>query len=132
MGSCSIPFFMDNCVADSVGRLLGKAGHDVALLRDHMPADTKDPIVAMTCAMNARVLVTHDKDFKELSKKLAMSKKASTQLHRVSLRCSEPNAATRINEALSVIEAEWDRVQANSGKHQMVVEITEVAIRIVR
>jgi len=123
---------MDNCVADSVGKLLGKSGHDVALLRDHMPPDTKDPIVAMTCAMNGRVLVTHDKDFRELSKKLTISKKKSAKLHRVSLRCSEPDAASRMKEALSVIEAEWDRVQASGGKHQMIVEITGVAIRILR
>ena len=132
MGSLSIPFFMDNCVADSVGKLLRNAGHDVAFLRDHLPADTKDPIVAMTCAMNARVLVTHDKDFKEISKKLAISKKSSGQLHRVFFRCSEPNAAARMKEALSVIESEWARTKASGGKLQMVVEITEVAIRIVR
>ncbi len=130
MGESSIPFFMDNCVADSAGKLLEKAGHDVAFLRDYMPSNTKDPIIAMTCAMNARVLVSHDKDFKEISKTFALSKRKTGQLHRVSLRCSEPNAAGRLQEALSVIEAEWARMQQSGG--QMLVEITEVAIRIVR
>jgi predicted nuclease of predicted toxin-antitoxin system len=69
-----------------------------------MPTDTKDPVVAVACAENARVLVTHDKDFKEIAKELNVTQKKYKRLHRISLRCSEPKAASRIKEALSLIE----------------------------
>jgi predicted nuclease of predicted toxin-antitoxin system len=75
-----IPFFIDNCVADSVGRILIDAGHDVAFLRECMPTDTKDPVVAVACAENARVLVTHDKDFKEIAKELNVTQKKYKRL----------------------------------------------------
>jgi predicted nuclease of predicted toxin-antitoxin system len=126
-----IHFFIDNCVADSVGKVLRVAGHDVVFLRDSMPKDTKDPVIAVACSENAKVLVTHDKDFREIAKALNMTQKEyRMNLHRISLRCAEPVAASRISDALSLIEFEWDRCE--QGKTQMVIEITNVAIRVLR
>lgn len=132
MGDHAIPFFMDNNVAESVGKALEKENHEVMRLRKCMAPDSTDPVVAIVCVENERVLITHDKDFKAISKRLALTKRKCRLLHRVALHCSEPNAANRINEALSVIESEWGRVQSSGGRHQMIVEISEVAIRIVR
>lgn len=132
MGDHVIPFFMDNNVAESVGKTLEAEKHDVVRLRDCMAPDSSDPVVAIACVESARVLITHDKDFRAISKRLALTKRKCRQLHRVALHCSEPKAAGRMKEALSVIQAEWKRVQASKGKHQMVVEISEVAIRILR
>ena len=130
MDKIKIPFFIDNCVADSVGKFLRGAGHDVVLLRNFMAPDTKDPIVAIACVESARVLVTHDKDFKEIAKRLNISQKSYGKLHRISLRCPEPEAASRMKEAMSLIEWEWDH--CGCGKNQMVIEITNVAIRLLR
>jgi predicted nuclease of predicted toxin-antitoxin system len=132
MGSHVIPFFMDNNVAESVGKALEAEKHDVVRLRDCMAPDSTDPVVAIACVESSRVLITHDKDFKAISKRLLLTKRKCRLLHRVSLRCSEPNAAARMKEALSVIESEWSRTRASGSKMQMIVEITEVAIRIVR
>jgi predicted nuclease of predicted toxin-antitoxin system len=52
-----LPFFIDNCVSDSVGKALRESGHDVILLRESMPPDTKDPVVAVSCISNGRILV---------------------------------------------------------------------------
>ena len=130
MDKIKIPFFIDNCVADSVGKFLRGAGHDVVLLRDFMAPDTKDPVVATACVENARVLVTHDKDFKAIAKSLNISQKSYKKLHRISLRCSEPEAVSRMKEAMSLIEWEWDH--CGCGKNQMAIEITNVAIRLLR
>jgi len=132
MGDHVIPFFMDNNVAESVGRALEAEKHDVVRLRECMPPDSPDPVVAIACAESSRVLITHDKDFKTISKRLSITKRECRLLHRVALHCSEPNAAARMKDALSVIEGEWQRVKSNAGQHQMIVEISEVAIRIVR
>ena len=37
-----IKFFVDNCVPDSVGRVLRDAGHDVILLRESIAPDSPD------------------------------------------------------------------------------------------
>ena len=132
MGKHAIPFFMDNCVAESVGRILEAEKHDVVRLRECMAPDTKDPVVAIACAESARVLITHDKDFRAISKRLSLTKRNCKGLHRVSLHCPEPKAAARMREALPVIEAEWKRIQSKGGNGQMVIEISAVAIRIVR
>jgi hypothetical protein len=130
MAKGPLPFFMDNCVADSVGKLLQKQGHDVVFLRNCMPTDTKDPVVVVACTESARILVSHDKDFKQIAKTLNVNKKNSKKLHRIALCCPEPTAAARIGDALSLIEWEWNR--CGRGKTQMSVEITSVAIKVWR
>jgi hypothetical protein len=130
MAKGALPFFMDNCVADSVGKALQAAGHDVVFLRDCMPTDTKDPVVVVACTESARILVSHDKDFKQIAKTLSVSKKKSKKLHRIALCCPEPAAAARIKEALSLIEWEWSR--CGRGKTQLSIEITNVAIKVWR
>lgn len=125
-----IPFFLDQNVPDSVGRFLLKSGHDVIYLRQCMPTDTKDPVIAIACAANGRVLVTHDRDFRAISKRLSMTKRNARKLHRISLHCLEPNSVERVKEAISIIEFEWRRPR--SGANQMIIEISNVAIRVVR
>lgn len=130
MGKSPIPFFMDHCVPASTSKLLVAAGHDVILLKDCMPTDTKDPVIAIACAENARVLVTHDKDFKQISKKLNIVKREFALLHRVSMRCDDPLSAARMQDALSLIEWEWDR--CGCGTQQMIIEVTNATIKVIR
>jgi predicted nuclease of predicted toxin-antitoxin system len=126
-----IPFFTDQDVPESVGKHLSSAGHGVTRLRDCMPDDSADPVVAITCAVNGLVLITHDKDFRQASKRLQVTQREYRKLHRIQLRCDEVNSAKRIEQALSLIESEWLLVE-KSIEHQMVIEITDTSIRIVR
>lgn len=130
MGSCCIPFFMDQNVPDPVGKMLIAAGHDVVLLRECMPTDTKDPIIAMACARHARVLVSHDRDFRAISKRLAITQRHYRQLHRIGLHCLEPNSEKRMQGALALIEMEWLRIQEDGS--QLVIELSDAAIRVCR
>jgi predicted nuclease of predicted toxin-antitoxin system len=125
-----ISFFTDNCVPDSVGSALKDAGHDVTRLRDVMDTDTADPVIAVACAQAGQVLVSHDPDFRRISRDLRITQRQyRNSLHRIQLRCPEPNGAQRIVAALSLIEFEWGLVQPN---RPMVIEITDVAIRVCR
>jgi predicted nuclease of predicted toxin-antitoxin system len=132
MAKCSIPFFIDNCVAESVPKLLEKAGHNVVRLRDCMPRDTKDPVVAIAASASGRVLVTRDKDFKQIAKSLNTTRRDSQQLHRVALRCPDPNSAKRMQAALPLIEFEWARHLESMTMQPFLIEITDTAIRVVR
>src|SRR5690606_4980703 len=119
MDKRAIPFFIDNCVPASVNRLLSKAGHSVVALRDAMPPDTKDPVIAIACADNAQVLVTCDKDFKSISKNLKVTQSNFWKLHRVSFRCPNPKCAERMQHAIALIEWEWNR--GKCGKEHLIV-----------
>jgi len=126
-----IPFFTDQNVADSAGNFLKQCGHKLTRLRDCMATDTKDPLVALACANGGHVLVSHDNDFKQIAKKLNITKKQyRLKLHRLHLKCSEPFAAKRIGEAIKLIESEWQI--AKRRDEPMVIEIYDKAIRIVR
>lgn len=132
MSRHAIPFFMDNNVAESVGKMLEAEKHDVVRLRECMAPDSSDPVVAIACVESSRVLISHDKDFKSISKRLSLTKRKCRQLHRIALHCKEPNAARRMKEAMTVIESEWERVCSGNGKYQMIIEVSEVSIRIMR
>jgi len=103
-----IPFFTDNCVPDSVGDAIVEDGHRLTRLRDVMPGDTADPVIAFACAKGGEVLVSLDSDFRAGAKRLQVTQREyQRRLHRVYLNCLAPIAATRIREAISLIEQEW-------------------------
>lgn len=129
-GFAPIPFFTDQNVPDSVGDALLQAGHAVTRLRDVMDTKTPDPIIAVACAQSGHVLVSHDGDFRAIAKRLQITQRQYQRtLHRIQLRCPEPEGAARMRDALSLIEYEWARL---SGERPMVIEISSVAIRVLR
>ncbi len=116
-----IPFFTDQNVPDSVGEALVDAGHELTWLRDVLDADTVDPIIAVACERSGQVLVTHDTDFRQAAKLLKITQRQyQNSLHRIMLRCPEPDSARRILEGLSLIEAEWELAVPERA---MVIEI---------
>lgn len=125
-----IPFFTDQNVPDSVGEAIKKAGHGLVRLRDAMDIKTADPIIAVACAEKCQVLVSHDTDFRSASKRLGITQRQyQKNLHRVHLRCPEPDSANRIIVAMSIIESEWALIQPD---RPMIIEIHSQSIRIER
>jgi predicted nuclease of predicted toxin-antitoxin system len=125
-----IPFFTDQNVPDSVGLALIQAGHDVVRLRDVMDVTTVDPVIAAACAQNGHVLISHDGDFKQIAKRLLITQRDyRTLLHRIQMRCPEPDSAARIIDALPLIEFEWARLVV--GK-PLVIDIAAACIRVWR
>ncbi|NJR72140.1 MAG: DUF5615 family PIN-like protein [Gammaproteobacteria bacterium] len=79
-----IPFFTDQNVPDSVGDYVVKAGHTVVRLRDEMPTNTKDPVVAVACSTAGHVLITHDSDFRATAGRLQITQRQYREgLHRI-------------------------------------------------
>lgn len=124
----TIRFFLDQNVADSVGRTLQAAGHDVLRVRDVMPTDSADPEVEATAEADGRVLVSHDRDFRLMGKRIGVTRRRLQALDRVRLECSEPEAAIRVEQALSLIEHEWGLAR-QPGSTPMVVAIGRQMIR---
>lgn len=126
-----IPFFTDQNVADSAGNFLREWGHDLTRLRDCLATDTKDPLVALACAEGGHVLVSHDNDFRGVARRLQLTQRGhQNHLHRIDLRCSEPEAEARLRSAIGLIESEW--TLALTEGRPMVIEIYSSSIRVHR
>ena len=95
-----------------------------------MATTTPDPIIAVACSVSGQVLITHDRDFRQISKRLQIKQRQyHNALHRIMLKCDEPEDVARLTEALSLIEAEWLLV---TNDRPMVIEIGAKSIHIHR
>lgn len=126
----SIPFFMDQNVPDSVGKFLETEGHTVVRLREVMATTTPDPVIAVACTKNGHVLVSHDKDFRQIAKRLNITQRQYQQsLHKITLECPEPEDVARLKDSLSLIEHEWQLARED---RPMVIGIRSKSIYIRR
>lgn len=108
----SITFFFDENVNRDLAPVLIDAGHKVVYSVDVLAAGTADQIVANVALASSYVLVTHDKDFKKLSRLLtsvdlgSISKGAGKlQLQQI----DEISAIQRVQDNLDRIEFEYLR-----------------------
>ena len=124
-------FFLDHCVPHSVATVLTAKGHEALFLSDHGPEDSPDPVVATISEELGAVLVSNDKDFRTLAARISMGRRRFKRLSRIALRCREPKAAARMEEALSLIEFEYALAQTKRDK-RMIVEILDTVIRTIR
>lgn len=95
-----IAFLTDVNVPDSVGDFLKERGHDVERVRDVMPADSPDPVVAEAAMQAGRVLVSWDRDFNQQRFK----KPRFASLSRIGFSCPEPLGAARLAVVISLVE----------------------------
>lgn len=115
-------FFLDNCVPDSVGRAISAAGHIVIYQRQVIATNSADPEVALASARNDAILVTlNRKDFDQIANRFKVSNNYLKKLSRIDLTCKEPDAAERIKQGMSLIEAEWRIAQKSKDKRIFIV-----------
>ena len=124
-------FFLDHGVPASVGNFLVAAGHEVIILKDALAPDSKDPVVALTAAENAAVLISFDRDFRAIAGRLGVSNKRLRKLSRIQMRCKEPEGVRRLKEAMKFIEHEWEIAQTKSDK-RIFIEILGLGLKTVR
>ena len=124
-------FFIDQCVPDSVGRAFSAAGHEVVLLRERIAPNTPDPLVAAVAEVSGAILVSLDSDFKKLANRVGVGPKRFRTLSRIGLQCRESRAASRVTEAMSLLQHEWALCQTTTDRRLFVV-IGDSYIRTVR
>ncbi|HTT80020.1 MAG TPA: DUF5615 family PIN-like protein [Stellaceae bacterium] len=130
-GRSRLRFLADNCVPDSVARILREAGHEVILLREILPTNSPDPLVASVAELNGAILISFDKDLRALAPRIGIGQRRFRRLSRIAFRCGEPEAARRLQLALPLVEFEWMMAQTASDK-RMIVEIGPTYIRTLR
>jgi len=119
----------DHNVPDSVARVFRDRGHTVTFLRDIMPIDSPDPVVAAVGDMEGAILVSCDHDFDAIAPRILRGMRARfRKLSRLSVRCAEFHAARRIEEAMELIELEFRIAQERSDK-RMFIEVQTTGIK---
>ena len=125
-------FMLDENVPRSAARLLEKLGFQVQYIRDLIPEGSVDPLVAFVAEDRSAILVSHDGDFQKIAPRIpdGQTRRFKT-LSRIWLRCNEYQSATRLEKALSLIEAEFAHAQ-NSSDNRMLIWIGKSYIRTER
>jgi len=62
----SLRFFTDHCVPNSVTQALREAGHDVFILKEHIPRDSNDTVVIAKAQELDAILVSLNGDFADI------------------------------------------------------------------
>lgn len=62
----SLKFFSDHCVPNAVIQALRTAGHQVLILKEHIPRDSPDPLVIATAQDLSAILVSLNGDFSDI------------------------------------------------------------------
>lgn len=110
-------FFADHCVTESVCHALEQRGHKVIRLRNELPTDSPDPLVAKYAEHIEAILISHDGDFKKIAPRISIGDRTRfKKLSRVHLQCGYPGAAQRVDDAISLIEFEWEIAQSRQDK----------------
>ncbi len=87
--------------------MLKERGHQVARVREIMPADSADTIVAEAAIRGGCVLVSWDKDFSTQR----FLKERFASLQRIAFSCPEPLATKRLQDLVERIEDEYRRAK---------------------
>lgn len=118
-----LKFLMDNNVPEGVARFLLDRGHDVTRVRDIMPADSPDPVVAAAAINDGRILVSWDRDFNHQR----FQKDRFRALQRIGFSCPEPNGVARLTTLIERVEFEASQ---SSPEHPLLMKISADRILI--
>jgi hypothetical protein len=97
-------------------------GHTVVRLRDVLPTDSPDPLVARYAEQIEAILISHDGDFRTIAPRIPKGARSRfKKLSRVLLQCDYPGSDRRMAEALGLIEFEWNLAQTRLDKRVHIV-----------
>lgn len=99
-----------------MGGVLVAGGHVVIYHREALDQGAKDPIVCQTAMQNDAILVAVDGDMKQLSKRFGKTDDRFVNLNLLMCGCGPVQAATRVSQALSLIEHEWQFSEQKVGR----------------
>lgn len=101
----------ENVPASVAARLVG-LGHNALFIRDHTPAGSPDQLVATVSEEMEAILVSFDGDFQKIAPRIPDGQRRRFRnLSRIWMRCSEPEAAARVEAAINLIRSEYDLAQ---------------------
>jgi predicted nuclease of predicted toxin-antitoxin system len=130
--SRAISFVVDENVDIAVGEFLEQRGHHVLFVAQHFASGISDDMIAILGNVYSAVVVTHDKDFKALARRVPEgNRQRFRKLGRISLRCREPQARRRIEDVIESIEFEYEQAQHRNDK-RLIFDISTTTFTVTR
>jgi predicted nuclease of predicted toxin-antitoxin system len=120
---------IDENVPNSVAEFLVARGHDVRFVRDLFPAGTPDPVIARIGDRLSAVVVTWDRDFDTLVRRIPEgNRKRFRHLGRISFRCNEAKGRQLLERWIDH-KFHYERC-LNAADFRMIVQIQESGCKI--
>jgi hypothetical protein len=122
---------LDEGVPQDVGRTFEQHGHEVIPFEDAVRRGARDELVCAAAEANAALLVVYDNDMKQAARRHGVGSARFKRLNLLKFTCPEPMAASRLAEAMSLIEHEWAVAEKSIGR-RVYVEISTHVLRTFR
>jgi predicted nuclease of predicted toxin-antitoxin system len=120
---------IDENVPNSVAEFLIARGHDARYVRDLFPAGTPDPVIATMGDRLAAVVVTWDRDFDALVRRIPEGNRMRfRRLGRISFRCNPANARRLLERWIEMIELQY-RLATEDRDVRMIAVVQESGIK---
>lgn len=127
----SLRFLLDEGVSDAVGSVLERRGHHVTYVNRSLARSSPDQLICVAAMNDGAILVAADHDMKRIARGLGVGNQRFKSLSFIKLTCRAPEAADKVERALSLIEHEWQCGEGRSGR-RIWIEIQSAVIRINR
>src|SRR6266849_2786916 len=96
---------IDENVPNSVAEFFAARGHDVRYVRDLFPGGTPDPVIATVGDRLSAIIVTWDRDFDRLVRRIPAGSRAQfRKLGRITFSCNEAHGRALVEKWIRVIE----------------------------
>lgn len=120
---------IDENVPNSVAECFSARGHEVKFVRALLPAGTPDPVIATVGDRLAAVVVTWDKDFDALVRRIpAGNRTRFRRLGRISFRCNPAHARRLLERWIEMIELQH-RLAAEDPDVRMIAVIQASGVK---
>ena len=120
---------IDENVPNSVAQVFIDRGHDVRFVRELFPAGTPDPVVAAIGDRLSAIVVTWDRDFETLVRRVPEGNRARfRRLGRISFRCNEVKGRELLLRWIEMIDYHYERA-LEEPDFRMIVQIQESGIK---
>ncbi len=118
----ALEFLTDHNVPEDVFHCLAKRRHLVSRVKDQMPVNSPDQIVAKAAMSAGRILVSWDKDFGQQR----FMKPRFASLSRIGFSCPEPDGAKRLAEVMDLIEFAFARAKGKPVRIKIAKDKVEI------
>jgi predicted nuclease of predicted toxin-antitoxin system len=122
---------LDEGVPLEVGRTFERHGHEVIPFEEAVKRGARDELVCAAAEANDALLVAFDNDMRQVARRQGIGAARFKRLNLLKFTCSEPMAARRLEEAMSLIEHEWAVAAQKTGR-RLYVEIGTHVLRSFR
>lgn len=119
---------LDEGVPAEVGRAFEAHGHEVVPFEEVIKRGSQDVLVCKAALANDAILVAFDKDMRQIARQYGIGGERFKKLSLLRFSCSEPNAAKRLELAMSFVEHEW-MVNRNPTARRVHVEISKGVLK---